>query len=184
MSTPIQQIRSLTQDLPVLVDEILELDGVQKSARLTYFPVPSASVIITPTPTTIDEQSGLLTWATAPVIGEYAVRYSFVCLLDATIQDFIDLEDSDQDIRVAAASALDAIATSQAVILKKIDLLDLKTDGPALAKALREHAAILRQLVFSPDFVESTFDIAEQINDTYGYREKVLKDYLRLWGGG
>lgn len=179
MSTAIQQVRSICQDLPVLVDEILVLDGVQTSARLTYYPVVGTTVIITPTPTSIDEQSGLLTWATAPTIGPHSVRYSFVGLLDTTIQDLFDVAGVDADIRVVAASALDAIATSQAIILKKIQLLDLQTDGPALAKALRDHAETLRKQVFNDEFVESDFDIAEQINDVFGYREKVLKDFWR-----
>lgn len=44
----------------------------------------------------------------------------------------------------AAAAALDTIATSEALISKRIKTLDLSTDGPAVAKALREHAQRLR----------------------------------------
>lgn len=181
MSSLIQQTRSLAQDLPVLVDEILTLDGAQTSARLTYYPVIGSSVIITPTPTSIDEQSGLLTWATPPTVGPHSARYKFVCLLDTTIQDFIDVEggDTDADVRMVAADALDAIATSQALILKKIELLDLRTDGPALAKALREHAAMLRKQANDPELADATFDIVEQIDDVWAYWEKVRKDVLR-----
>lgn len=45
----------------------------------------------------------------------------------------------------AAADALDAIASSEALVGKKIRTGDgLSTDGPAVAQALREHAARLR----------------------------------------
>jgi len=45
----------------------------------------------------------------------------------------------------AAADALDTIASSEALVSKKIRTGDgLTTDGPAVADALREHAARLR----------------------------------------
>ena len=47
-------------------------------------------------------------------------------------------------VRRAAAMALDTIATSEALISKRIKTLDLTTDGPAVAKALRDHAQRLR----------------------------------------
>lgn len=182
----IATIRAIIQDQPVLVQESLVLDGTQTMQRTKYFPIVGSSVTVTgvAVPSSIDEQSGALTWAAAPSIGSYLAKYSFVQLLDTTLQAFIDLfvnddwEAGDSDmLRLAAAMALDAIASSQALILKRIEMLDLKTDGPAVAKALREHAATLREQVF--DSVEAAFDIIEQINDTPGYREKVLKDALR-----
>ena len=44
----------------------------------------------------------------------------------------------------AAADALDAIATSEVLISKKISTQDLSTDGPAVAAELRKQAAALR----------------------------------------
>lgn len=44
----------------------------------------------------------------------------------------------------AAADALDAIATSEALTSKKIRTQDLSTDGPAVAAELRKQAATLR----------------------------------------
>lgn len=44
----------------------------------------------------------------------------------------------------AAADALDAIATSEALLSKKLTTQDRATDGPAVADALRKHAAALR----------------------------------------
>lgn len=43
-----------------------------------------------------------------------------------------------------AADALDAIATSEVLIGKKISTQDLSTDGPAVAAELRKQAAALR----------------------------------------
>lgn len=182
----ISQIRSIIQDKPVYRTETVVFDGTGNTYQTSYFPILSSSVIITPAPDTIDEQSGVLTWNTAPSAGSVELAYSFVMLLDADIQDFIDIESlqadvstSDLDVRLAAADALDAIASSQALIQKKIKILDLETDGPALAKALRDHAVTLRKQVFDQDFVEGGFDIAELVYDDPSWLEKVIKDRMR-----
>jgi hypothetical protein len=47
-------------------------------------------------------------------------------------------------VKRAAARALDAIATSEVLISKKIRTLDLQTDGPAVAAELRAQAKQLR----------------------------------------
>lgn len=46
---------------------------------------------------------------------------------------------------LGAANALDQIASSEALISKKITTQDLSTDGPAVAAQLRAHATALRQ---------------------------------------
>lgn len=178
----ITKIRSLISDLPLTVQEGLVLDGTQLSARATYYPIVEASVVITPTvtPSSVDGQSGLLKWSAAPTAGTYVLEYQSVYLLDATIQDILDLQSGNEPVdgatlRFAAANCLEAIASSQALILKRITLLDLQTDGPALADSLRKHAEALRSVAQD----EPCFDIIEQINDTFGYREKVLKNWLR-----
>jgi hypothetical protein len=73
-------------------------------------------------------------------------------------------------ILLAAAQALDTIASSEALILKKIRLLDITTDGPAVAKALRDHAEKLREQQQQED-VEGAWDIAEWVVDTFSERE-------------
>jgi hypothetical protein len=183
----IDTVRAIVQDQPILVQETKDLDGVQKSVRMTYWPLVASTLKITtlPTPDIIDEQSGLLTWTATPAIGTYLFEYGLVMLLDATIQTFINLYDGATDadsLRLAAADCLDAMATSQALIQKRITLLDLKTDGPAVAESLRAHAKALRDMVFSPEYAESTFDIVEQINNSWGFQEKLLKDALREEG--
>lgn len=54
-------------------------------------------------------------------------------------------------VRRAAADALDTIASSEALVSKKIRSQDLNTDGPAVAAALRAHAAQLRALADTAD---------------------------------
>lgn len=60
---------------------------------------------------------------------------------DAQLAAFLAMEGS---VRRAAALALETIAVSEALISKRIKTLDLSTDGPAVAKELRERAAQLR----------------------------------------
>lgn len=45
----------------------------------------------------------------------------------------------------AAADALDAIATNEALLSKKLSTQDRSSDGPAVADALRKHAEALRK---------------------------------------
>jgi hypothetical protein len=64
---------------------------------------------------------------------------------DAEIDAFLELQDG--DVKLAAAEALDTIASSQTLTLKKLKLGDIGTDGPAVAASLRNHAASLRAQV-------------------------------------
>lgn len=64
-------------------------------------------------------------------------------LSDADIAAFLDLEDG--NVKRAAAQALDTIASSEALVSKKIRTQDLQTDGPAVAAELRARAASLRE---------------------------------------
>lgn len=66
---------------------------------------------------------------------------------DASVDAFIELSDG-ADVKLASALALDRIASSQALLQKKIKLGDISTDGPAVAKSLREHAEALRSEVY------------------------------------
>lgn len=60
--------------------------------------------------------------------------------------DMIDgfLYGAGENIKRAAADALDAIATSESLLSKAIRTQDLATDGPKVAADLRKHAALLR----------------------------------------
>lgn len=91
---------------------------------------------------------------------------------DEEIDAFLALTTS---VRLAAASALECIAASEVLILKKIVNLDLETDGPAVAKELRELAKQLR----SQEENTGAFDVAEQIHDDFTSREYWLKQAQR-----
>jgi hypothetical protein len=93
---------------------------------------------------------------------------------DAEIDAFLALEGG--DVKLAAADALDAIASSQTLLLKKVKLGDLGTDGPAVAAALREHAKTLRAQVYT---MEPAFDIAEMDLNDFSAREILRNDFLR-----
>jgi hypothetical protein len=87
---------------------------------------------------------------------------------DAEIEAYLGIQGG--NIILAAASALDTIASSEALILKKISLLDLQTDGEAVASAIRAHAKNLREEYKTHD-IEGAFDIAEWVVNTFDERE-------------
>lgn len=64
-------------------------------------------------------------------------------LTDAQITALLTLESG--NVRLAAAQALDTIASSEALVSKKIRTQDLQTDGPAVAEELRKRAEALRR---------------------------------------
>jgi len=66
---------------------------------------------------------------------------------DAEIQAFLDQNAA--NIFLAAADALDIIASNQSYILKAISNNGLTTNGPAVAADLRAHAKVLRAKVAS-----------------------------------
>lgn len=61
---------------------------------------------------------------------------------DAQLTAFLAMEGG--SVKRAAAASLEAIATSETLVSKKITTQDLSTDGPAVAKDLRERAKLLR----------------------------------------
>lgn len=66
---------------------------------------------------------------------------------------------NDGSIKLAAADALDAIATSEVMLGKKIRTQDLSTDGPAVAAELRAQAAKLRARAVEESGDGSFFDV-------------------------
>lgn len=94
---------------------------------------------------------------------------------DEEITSFLDLEDG--NVRYAAAQALDTAASNQALILKITQVFDLKVDGVALAKSLREHAKTLREQADSES--DDAFDIAQQVFSTAGFTQHLWNQRLR-----
>lgn len=97
-------------------------------------------------------------------------------LSDAEITAYLALNDG--NIRMAAADALDHIATNEVLVQKRIKLLDLSTDGPSEAKALHELAETQRRLA-ADGAEEPVVDWAENPVDVFSWREKRLKDAQR-----
>ena len=91
---------------------------------------------------------------------------------DAEIAAFLDLEGG--TIRLAAAQALDTLASSETLILKVVRTLDVSTDGAKVGAELRARAKELRRQhedgVGDP---EGMFDIAEWVVDDFSHREFV-----------
>jgi hypothetical protein len=70
------------------------------------------------------------------------VSEAFPLHTDAELTAFLALEGG--NVKRAAAASLEAIAASETLVGKKITTQDLSTDGPAVAKDLREAARLLR----------------------------------------
>lgn len=70
------------------------------------------------------------------LIGDVDATIPF--LEDEAITALLGLEDG--SVKRAAANCLRAMASKHVLILKKIETLDLKTDAPAMAKAMMELA--------------------------------------------
>lgn len=102
-----------------------------------------------------------------------------VIFQDDELQAFLDI--NEDSLKYAAAQALDTIASNEAMVLKVITLMDLRTDGAATAKALREHAAQLREEADDADAAEEDglFDYAEMVTDAFTARERIRKQALR-----
>ena len=98
---------------------------------------------------------------------------------DEEIAGFLAIEGN---VKAAAALALECIAVNEALVQKRIRLLDLQTDGPAVAAALRAQATALRDQASNEVVL---FETAEFGDGVFAAREKMLKEYLRRgypWG--
>jgi hypothetical protein len=80
------------------------------------------------------------------------------------------------DVRLAAADALDAIASSEALVSKAIKTQNLTTDGSKTAAALREHATRLRQQAADASDDDFAFDVVYPAS-----RRPELSGY-QVWG--
>jgi hypothetical protein len=78
---------------------------------------------------------------------------------DAAIAGFLALEGD--NVKLAAAQALDVIADDEALTSKVIRTQDLATDGPKVADSLRKRAATLRQQAIDDDELEGYFEIVD-----------------------
>ena len=92
---------------------------------------------------------------------------------DAAITAYIDLS-AENNLYRAAALALLAIAVNETLVQKRIKLLDLSTDGPAEAEALRNLAKEYRAIAAEEE-VEGAVDFAELIISPAQWQEFTYK---------
>lgn len=92
-------------------------------------------------------------------------------LEDAEVDAFLEL--NGDNVRRAAADALETIASNESLVQKAIQLLDIKTNGPAVAADLRKHAASLRAQANAEetDAADPGFDLAEFPSGFWAERE-------------
>lgn len=97
---------------------------------------------------------------------------------DAEITAFLSLEGG--VVRLAAASALEAMARSELMLLKVIKIMDVQTDGAAVARELRMQAQNLReQHEQGAGDTGPAFDWAETVLDPESLRDLGLLAVLR-----
>lgn len=97
---------------------------------------------------------------------------------DSQIAGYIQMA-RDNNLKRAAALAVDAIATSEALISKVIRTQDLSTNGAAVANALREHAKNLRQQADEDDDNDGSSFFFDYVPfDPYGKGPELTEGYL------
>jgi len=111
-------------------------------------PIPAGVPPFTTDPTTVIGQVRLL----CTDLDDAAPLFT-----DGQIAAFLSLEQS--NVRLAAAQALDTIATSEALVSKVIRTQDLQTDGAKLAAELRARAQGLRDQAADRDTAGNLFGL-------------------------
>ena len=96
---------------------------------------------------------------------------------DEEIETFLEISkvDDETDIKLASAYALETIASSEALVQKKIKMMDLSTDGPAVADSLRKSAQRLREEVEN----EVAFGYAEIGYNDWSKYQIIINQALR-----
>ena len=97
---------------------------------------------------------------------------------DEEINAFLALNNG--DVRYAAGDALDTWASNEAMVTKAVTLLDITTNGPAVAKAMRDHANKLRELADTAALEgDAGFDVAEMALGIPHDREQYENEAIR-----
>lgn len=88
------------------------------------------------------------------------------------------------NVKRAAALALLTLAANETLVQKRIKTLDLSTDGPAEAEALRKLAVDLRKQADEDETADDggAFDWAEMVTNPFVYEERLVKDRQRGLG--
>ena len=113
------------------------------------------------------------------LIPDSDVTAGVVVFQDADIDAFLELEGD--NVRRAAAQALDTIAASEALVQKVIKTMDVQTDGAKLAEALMKRAKALRDQAAGLDVDEDDqFAVAEFADPVFGQREFLTRHWADL----
>ena len=98
---------------------------------------------------------------------------------DAEVDAFLSLADDVEGARVfnAAAMALESWSSNQVMVLKVTQHLDLQVDGAAVAKEMRQRAAVLRQQALDAS-TDSGFEIAELGLGHFSWVEQTINEAL------
>lgn len=96
---------------------------------------------------------------------------------DAEIDAFLAMEDG---VYRAAALALETAASDEALVTKKIETLEIKTDGPAVSKELRARAERLRKRADEIDANEEgpVFGVVQMGYNPFSWREILLHEAI------
>jgi hypothetical protein len=98
---------------------------------------------------------------------------------DDEIDAFLDLEGD--NVRLAAALALETIARNEVMVSKVMRVLDLQTDGASVARELRFQAKELRDQ--AAELVDADaglgFDTADLVVDQFTWRDRIWNEALR-----
>lgn len=106
------------------------------------------------------------------LIGDFDVLEDHAIFQDEEITQFLSLQES--NVLLASAMALDTMASRESIVQKVISLMDLSTNGPAVAADLRNHAKRLRE-----EAEIGAVDTAEFINNVFQERERWYKQWQR-----
>lgn len=104
--------------------------------------------------------------------GETSEEWVFT---DLEIETFLGMRDGNE--MLAAAVALRVMAGNEAMVAKKITFLELETDGPATAEAMRELAKELDKM--SDEEVD--FELIQMGVNQFSRREIRLEQFGEVW---
>lgn len=96
---------------------------------------------------------------------------------DDEIDAFLALADG--DVRRAAATCLRANAANEALLAKRIRLQDVETDGPAVARELRQQADALDARADQLEREGGDLDWAPIVASGHAWRERVWNERRR-----
>lgn len=178
----ISTVRTMIADQVRYERATAEGDGVTKEFQVPNSPVVANSQVVLVNSVqkvegvdyTFDDALGLCSFTTAPASVPIVYTYKHSILSDSEIQALLDLNGG--SVRLGAAAALEAIASSEILIQKRQKVLDVETDGPAMAKEMRELAKSYRE---QEDSQAALIDWAEAVYDEGGYRQHLYNEALR-----